>query len=281
LSINPVLQSYQKQTNHRWLERLTAAAVDLRNGLQAWRMWWLLAISDIRQRYQRSSFGQFWLTLSMGATIAAIGLVYSVLFHQATANYLPYLGIGLVCWALVSGIVTDACGVFVQSADFIRQSRLPLSLFVNRMLLRNLIILGHNIPVVAIVMIIFHVPLTWEAALIVPGLMLTILTGLWIGLFLGTLCTRFGDLPQIIASLMQIAFFVTPVIYTPDAANYRLWMASHLNPFASYLALLRDPLLGRVPEAWHYGMAIVCMAVAFLLAFPMFARFRARIVFWL
>lgn len=244
-------------------------------------MWWLLAANDIRQRYQRSSFGQFWLTLSMGATIAAIGLVYSVLFHQGIVNYLPYLGIGLVCWALIAGIVTDACGAFVQSADFIRQSRLPLSLFVNRMLLRNLIVFGHNVPVVALVMIIFHVPLRWTAVLIIPGLILTIVTGVWIGLFLGTLCTRFGDLSQIIASLMQIAFFVTPVIYTPDATSDRLWIASHVNPFASYLAVLRDPLLGRVPEVWHYGMAVLCMAVAFALAFPMFARFRARIVYWL
>ena len=40
-------------------------------------MWWLLAAGDIRQRYQRSMLGQFWLTISMGVTVGAIGLIYS------------------------------------------------------------------------------------------------------------------------------------------------------------------------------------------------------------
>jgi len=108
-----------------------------------------------------------------------------------------------------------------------------------------------------------------------------LVTGVWVGLLLGTLCARFGDLPQIIASLVQIAFFVTPVIYRSDAVSGRLWVVTHLNPFASFLALLRDPLLGQVPEATHYAMAALFAVGGFAVTLPIFARFRARIVYWL
>jgi ABC-type polysaccharide/polyol phosphate export permease len=95
--------------------------------------------------------------------------------------------------------------------------------------------------------------------LVIPGLLLALLTGVWVGLLLGLLCARFGDLPQVIASVVQIAFFITPVIYKAEPASGRLWVATHLNPFASYLALLRDPLLGEVPQATHYAMAALVM----------------------
>ena len=244
-------------------------------------MWWLLAAGDIRQRYQRSMLGQFWLTISMGVTVGAIGLIYSALFHQDITTYLPYLGVGLVCWSLIAGIFIDGCTVFTQSADFMRQSQLPRSLFVNRMLLRNLIVFAHNLVIVLLIVAIFAIPVGWVTLLVIPGLLLMLLAGTWAGLFLGALCARFGDLPQIVASVVQIAFFVTPVIYGPDTSSYRIWVATHINPFASFLALLRDPLLGHVPEAWHYAVAIFCTLGGFALTFPFFARFRARIVYWL
>jgi ABC-type polysaccharide/polyol phosphate export permease len=276
-----MLHMHPAAAANNWTALLRGAVADIFNGSKAWRIWWLLAVGDIRQRYQRSLFGQFWLTISMGVTIGAIGLVYSALFQQDMTTYLPYLGIGLVCWSLIAGIFTDGCTVFTQSADFMRQSQLPRSLFANRMLLRNLIIFAHNLVIVVIIVVVFAIPVGWTTLLVIPGLVLMLLAGLWTGLFLGALCARFGDLPQIIASVVQIAFFVTPVIYRPDTANYRIWVATHLNPFASFLALLRDPLLGHIPEAWHYAMAILVTVGGFAITFPFFARYRARIVYWL
>jgi ABC-type polysaccharide/polyol phosphate export permease len=276
-----MLHTHPAASATNWAALLRAASNDIFSGIKAWRIWWLLAAGDIRQRYQRSLFGQFWLTISMGASIGAIGLVYSALFHQDMTTYLPYLGVGLVCWSLIAGIFTDSCTAFTQSADFMQQSRLPRSLFAYRMLLRNLIIFAHNLVIVLLITVFFAIPVGWNTLLVIPGLVLIILAGMWIGLFLGALCARFGDLPQIIASLVQIAFFVTPVIYRSDTTSHRIWVATHLNPFASFLALLRDPLLGHVPEAWHYAMAILFTFGGFALTFPFFARFRARIVYWL
>lgn len=276
-----MLRAQPATEGNSWADLLLAGCDDIVRGLRSWRIWWLLALGDIRQRYQRSLLGQFWLTISMGVTIGAIGFVYSVLFHQDIATYLPFLGVGIVCWGLISGIVTDGCATFRQSADFMRQSRLPRSVFVYRMLLRNLIIFAHNLVIVVLILIVFEVPVGWATLLVIPGLLLTLITGIWVGLLLGLLCARFGDLPQVIASVVQIAFFITPVIYKSEALSGRLWVATHLNPFASYLAVLRDPLLGQVPELTHYAMATLFAIGGFALTFPVFSRLRARIVYWL
>ena len=72
----------------RWM----AAIADLVWGLYEWRIWWVLAASEIRQRYRRSTVGQLWFTLSMGVMIAGIGLVYSVIFEKPVSDYVPFLG---------------------------------------------------------------------------------------------------------------------------------------------------------------------------------------------
>lgn len=264
-----------------WPWRLRAAGEDLSGGIRSWRIWYILALNDIRQRYRRSLLGQFWLTISMGITIGAIGIVYSVLLNQSPSSYLPFLGVGLVCWTLIAGIVADSCTAFIQSADFMRQCQLARSLFVWRMLLRNLIVFLHNLPIIVLVLLIFAVPVRWTAVLIAPALVLTMMTATWLGLLLGTLCARFRDLPQIIASLLQIAFLVTPVLYRPEPVSARLWAVTHLNPFASFTSLLRDPLLGQVPDTSHYLIAVLVAFGGMALTFPFFARFRARIVYWL
>lgn len=264
-----------------WRHSLGAAANDLVGGVQSWRIWSMLAANDVRQRYRRSALGQLWLTVSMGITIGAIGIVYSVLFNQEPATYLPFLGVGMVCWALIAGLVTEGCTAFIQSEGFIRQARQPRSLFIMRVLLRNLIIFAHNLLIVGAVVIIFAVPVGWATLLIVPGLLLTLATALWVGLLLGTACARFRDLPQVVASFMQVVFFVTPVIYKPETLGNRLWAVTHLNPFASFTAVLRDPLLGRVPAGRDYAMTILVTIVGFAITFPLFARFRARIVYWM
>jgi lipopolysaccharide transport system permease protein len=80
---------------------------------------------------------------------------------------------------------------------------------------------------------------------------------------------------------MQIAFLVTPVIYKPELLSNRLWVLTHLNPFASFLSLLREPLLGQVPEHTHYWLAGAVAFGGLVLTLPVFVRFRARIPYWL
>src|SRR6267142_5480223 len=80
-------------------EQNAAARADLARGFTDWRLWLLLGMNDIRQRYQRSRIGQFWITLSMLVSIVALGGVYSYLFRMSLRDYLPSLTLGIVVWA--------------------------------------------------------------------------------------------------------------------------------------------------------------------------------------
>ncbi|MEP7305226.1 MAG: ABC transporter permease [Acidobacteriota bacterium] len=262
-------------------EHVAAATDDLRHGFTEWRIWLLLGMNDIRQRYQRSRIGQFWITLSMLVTIAALGVVYSYLFRMSIRDYLPSLTMGILVWALISAMVTDACYVFTGAESYLRQVPMSKSIFVHRMLVRNLVTFAHNVTIVPLLYAVFGVWPGWPVLLAPVGLVIVTVNAFWVGLLMGTLCARFRDLPQIVASLLQIAFFVTPVMWKQEQLPREVSWIVDLNPLATFLRLVRDPFLGTVPKPSAYLMGIGMMAVGFAVTIPFFARFRARIVYWL
>src|SRR5579859_5155404 len=118
-------------------QHLQLAWRDVSVGLIDWRVWLLLGMNDIRQRYRRSRLGQFWITLAMAITIVTLGFLYAYLFHQSLTLYLPYLGTGFVVWGLISSVILEGCSVFISAEGYLRQVPMPKSIYVHRMLVRN------------------------------------------------------------------------------------------------------------------------------------------------
>lgn len=162
-----------------------------------------------------------------------------------------------------------------------RQVPLAKSVFVHRMLVRNGVIFLHNIIILPPIYLIFGVPLGWTLMLAFLGIALILLNGVWIGLLLGTICARFRDMPQIIASLMQVVFYLTPVMWRPSQLPQRVSWLTNFNPFQSFLDIVRDPLLGNLPPLIAWKVAGAVTLVGFAVATLIFSRFRARIVYWL
>ena len=262
-------------------DELRAALSDLVLGLAQWRVWWVLAFNDIRQRYRRSSLGQFWLTISMAVTIAGIGIIFGLIFNQKLDSYIPFLGIGLITWGLLSGLINDLANSYINAGTYLRSYRTPRSVVIYRIITRHFLVSAHNFLIVPILLILFEIPLTPTTLLAIPALAAIALNGVWIGLIIGPLSARFRDLPLVITSVLQLAFFVTPIIFRPAQLQERLWVVTHLNPFASFLEIVRAPLLGQLAEPHHYVMVTLCTLVGFVIAIPFYARFRRRIVYWL
>ncbi|MBB3808888.1 ABC transporter permease [Pseudochelatococcus contaminans] len=249
--------------------------------MRSWQIWTLMGVSDIRQRYKRSRFGQFWITLSMAVFVGGIGIVFSALFNQSVAEYVPYLAVNYIIWTFMSGVVSDSTTAFVQGTVFLRQENLPKSIFAMRVIVRNLIALAHNLIILPPVFLIFGVVPSWAILLAIPGLAMMLVAAFLVTLLCGILCTRFRDLPQIIANLLQLAFFLTPIMWRIDQLGDSGWWVLHLNPFAIFLRIVADPIRGYVPETLDYVSAAVVIGILLAITWPLFARFRARIVYWL
>ena len=206
-------------TRHHW------AMADVAGGARLWRLALTLGWLDIRLRYRGSMLGPFWLTISTGVMVAALGFLYSKLFKLDLRDL-----------SAVPGAVAGAVGLpslawcrrpappSPKAEGVIRSVRMPFSVFSHphavsqsdraaaqrgrdRRGLRDLRACGQD----------------WELLLAIPGLLLWVVDALALTLILGAFCARFRDIQPIVNSVMQIAFFMTPVI----------WKADQLGPKAS------------------------------------------------
>lgn len=257
------------------------AIADIAASLASWRIWFTLAINDVRRRYRRSIVGQFWLTLGLGATVGGLGLVYSTIFRIEIAEYLPYISVTLVAWTLISTTLSESCLAFIDSEGIMRHAAFGRSVFVFRVQLRNLIVGSHNVIIPAIVFVVLHYEVNSNVWWLIPGLLLVLANLLWMGYALAVISTRFRDIPQIVQSILQVLFFITPVMFKPAQLGSRAELLLVINPFAHLLALLRDPLLGVAPSGLSLAVAST-MALGFWVLFlPFFGRYAPRVVLWL
>lgn len=263
------------------LKDIRAGLGDIRRGLTSWRTWWMLAWNDVRRRYRRSGLGQFWLTLSMAATIGGLGYVYSHLFGVDVSTYLPYIAVTFVAWGIISTVIVESCNALSEGDHLLRQIPLPRSLFACRVIARNLIVAAHNMVIIPVVFIWFHVGINANILWLAIGLGLLVVNAFWIGYFLSILCARFRDVPQIVSSIVQVVFFITPVMYLPAQLAQRGVTFLKLNPFASLLEIVRDPVLGMVPSHWALASCATMAVVGLVVVVPFAGHYAPRVVYWL
>jgi lipopolysaccharide transport system permease protein len=259
-----------------------AAFGDIIQTVQLWRLVWTLSSLDIRLRYRGSILGPFWLTLSTGVMVGALGFLYAGLFHTDIKSYLPYLALSLILWNFLSALTSEGCTCFTLSEAMIRASRMPLSLHAARVVIRNFLVFAHNIVVIVVVFAVMRKPPGAESYLIIPALTLWFFDGFAICLLLGSFCARFRDIPPIVGSIMQIAFFVTPILWSPAILEHRGigTILIKWNPFYALLEIVRAPLDGTPLHLVTWEFALGYSAFLILCAGIMFSISRARLAYW-
>jgi ABC-type polysaccharide/polyol phosphate export permease len=231
-------------------------------------------------RYRRSLLGPWWLTLSTGVMVVAIGLVYGDIFKVDLHLYLPYLTVSLLVWGLISASISEGCQTFIEADSLIRQISLPLLMFPLRVVWRNLIIFLHNLVIFPVIILFFPVEIGWSTLAALAGLFLLVLNAFSTAILLGMLSARFRDLPQIVSSLLQVAFFATPIVWNADLISSKKKMLVFGNPFYHLLEVVRAPLLGHPPLLLNWvvvGAITICMGSV---ALGFYRRFWQRIAYW-
>lgn len=260
-------------------QHLRRAIADVTLGFSRWRLASALAWLDLRNRYRGSVLGPFWLTLSTAAMLLGLGLLYAALFKMSLAEYLPHLAVSLVIWNAIAQMVNEATTSLTSSEGIIRQMPLPYTVHALRCVMRNGLVAAHNLPLIGVVFLACgHLPGP-EALLAIPGFILIGINAFAAALLLGMICARFRDIGPIVASVMQLAFFLTPILWKPRLLGH--WEAlMPLNPFYAVLETVRGPLVEGGGPLIAWVAAVIYTVLLVVIAAAFFVRFRGRVAFW-
>jgi lipopolysaccharide transport system permease protein len=259
-----------------------SALNDVKRALSQFSLAGTLGWQDIKQRYRRSKLGAFWLTISMAVLIGALGLVFGGVFNTPMQELLPFLALGIILWTFISTTIIEGCTAFISAEAIIKQLPLPLFVHVMRVLWRNVIILLHNIIIVPLIFLFFLKPLSLVSFLAIPGLLLSTIIIAWIAFLAAILCTRYRDLSQIVTSILQIAFYITPIIWMPNMLTGRSsFLFLDMNPFFHIIEVIRAPLLGTFPTPTNWLFSLAIALLGWVGTLWVYGKSKNRISYWL
>ena len=254
---------------------------DVVNSCRLWRFWVHLGWEDIAKQYRRSFLGPIWISINTALFVIAFGFIGAQLFKFSVDDYLPYFCTGNILFSFISSLLVEGCHTFTAAEPFLKQTPYPKFAFAMRVVWRNVLMFLHNLPILLGVLLwvgnVGRILPIWFLA----GFFITALCASMLAAIIGAVSARFRDVPMIINSVMQIAFFITPVMWRASQVTERAQMVVYFNPLAAFLDIMRAPLLGHTPSnsSW-YMVALVALTLLGLF-FSAYLAARRRIVYWI
>lgn len=239
-----------------------------------------LATRDVKNSYKRTRLGPWWGVVTSCVMIVTLWAVFGYLFTEE--GYFGYLASGILLWGLVNGVLSAAGSIFIANESLIRSLELPAWVYIGRTLEKSFLIFLHALPLVPASILLTGGEISWEVLWFLPGLVVVVLNLIWMAGTIGIVATRFRDLGPIIASVIIVLFYMTPLFWKPDILHptardvFLDW-----NIFYYLINLLRQPWLGSAPrlEDWAIGLAFALLGwLSFMLIYRVFSH---RIPFWL
>jgi lipopolysaccharide transport system permease protein len=240
------------------------------------------ALNDIVQRYRRSILGPTWITLSNFIFILSISFIYSSFFNASFFDYFIWVTTGILPWYLILIQIEDGMNAFTESESIIKSMKINNLIFIFRITFRNYLIFFHNI-VILIGLYFFYENIIISIYLIfIPILLLLYFSVLFpLGGILAILSTRFRDIQSLTKSILQIIFFLSPIIWMPSFVPETKIFIINYNPVFHFIDLFRGIILHQELNL-NSLMVIISFAMLFNLIFFFLYKLNfKKIVFWL
>lgn len=256
------------------------AWADIVQSLILWRRWLYLANVDIAARYRRSVIGPFWITLTNAFMLTCIGFTFSRLWQGNAEGYMSYFGVSYLVWNMISTLISEATDTYIEAAPFIQNYQTNKMLWVLRIVCRNLIILGHMVPIYIVLALLYPLFKTEAFLYFFAALPLFIVQCIWMTAITAALSTRFRDVKRLVGLIIYLVFLVTPIIWKVETLKSQSWVYE-LNPMYYVIELFRNPLLGKFssPLVWEVNIALAFVGCA--LAFFLHRFTVRRLFYWL
>jgi lipopolysaccharide transport system permease protein len=254
---------------------------NLRNLLKYRGLIQSLVARDLKARYRGSVLGFFWSFVNPLLLLLIYTFVFTVVLPgthpEELEPYALFMFCGILPWTWFSSSILEASNVLISGGNLIKKVLFPAEILPIVTVLANMVHFLFGLPILAGFLIYYRQPLNaadliWFPLVVFTQLLLTV----GLALVVSALTVHFRDLKDLLANLMTLWFFATPIIYPMHMAPGISKRILDLNPFA-HLAVSYQEILfynGQFGH-WKWLLALlVASAVVFLVGYALFDRLR-------
>ncbi len=244
-----------------------------------------LVRTDFKLRYQGSVLGYAWSLLRPLMLFGILYVIFALVIKSGDniPHFPVYLLLGVVLWTFFTDMTTQSLGSIVGRGDLIRKIRIPRWTIVFSSSISALINLGLNLVVVVVVVAINRVDIM-SSILWLPLILIEVYVfALGISLFLSAAFVKFRDIGYIWEVILQLGFYITPILYSMTIIPARYQKLQLLNPMAQaiqdarFAVVTHDPKVITVARVFNNGpYMLIPFVIVIVVFFIGLAYFRSR-----
>jgi|SRR5436305_3165642 len=242
---------------------------------------WALALKELKIRYKRSILGFLWALLNPMLIMLVLTVVFSTIMNFKIEHYAIFVLSVLLPWTFFTQSLSYAAESIVGNADLIKKVRVAKAVFPLAAVTSNMInLLLSLIPLVLIVLVLRHpFHLSW-IYLPVPLIALSLFT-IGATFFFAAVNVFYRDVAHILQIVLQVWFYLTPIIYDVNFFPEKYRWVFKLNPIIFALNGFRlSVYYGRLPELQSIAASFVTGFLALLIGFAIFRRYQDTFVYY-
>jgi lipopolysaccharide transport system permease protein len=235
-----------------------------------------LTVVELKNRYQNTALGFIWSLLSPLLLALVLYFVFRYMFGQK-ADFPAYLLVGLMTWRFFANGTTSSINSIVGKPSLVTKVYIPREILVLSNVLSNLI--SSLLEFIVIIPILFIVLGKLPDTIFLFPLIFLIYFWFVYGasLFLSALFVYFRDLNQIWEVLVNVLFFLSPIIYPMVEISEKTLPYYQLNPLTEFIFIFRDVMMyGNLPSLYALSISIAASAAAIITGGFIFKKLQRR-----
>lgn len=226
---------------------------------------WLLTTRDLKVRYSTSALGYIWSVLDPLVMAGIYWFVFTQVFDKSVGSdpYIVFLLAALLPWMWFNGAVSDSTRAFLKDAKLVRSTRIPRTMWVNRIVLSKGIEFVLALPVLALFAIVFSASIGWQIVFFPVAIIIQSVLTAGIALMVAPLVVFFRDLERATKLALRFLFYASPIIYGTSDLPESLHVWAAFNPLTGIFGLYRSAFFPDQLD-WFAVAVAAAMALAFL-----------------
>jgi len=230
---------------------------------------------DFTQKYVGTSLGQFWFILSPIIMIAIYSIIFSNVMilklgiEQSHYAYSVYLVSGLFAWVSFSTLLGTLVNSIDTNAHYLKKISIPMYVFQISSALSQTIAFVISMILAVLFLFVVDFPLSYTMFLLIPLIFLQLLFTFSLGVILSLLVPFFKDIKVVVPIVLQLWFWITPIIYFKEIVPEKYHILFTINPFYYFIESYHSIFLyAKPPLLTHFvGLSLLTLALFVLAAY--------------
>ena len=254
-----------------------------------------LVSRELKARYRGTVFGFLWSFLNPLLLLGVYSVVFGVILPGSSGriegielkgiDYAIFLFSGLLPWLWFNSSILECANVLFVHGNLIKKIQFPIEVLPIMVVFTNLINFIFGVPILILLILLLgkFVTLSWWVFFFPVAILVQFVFVMGLSFLVSALTVHFRDLKDILANVLTLWFFATPIIYpflAPQIQQHKaLVTALTLNPMTHIIEAYHYTFIfGQLPHWKKLPVTFAVGLLCFYLGYLIFDKLRDTFV---